>query len=101
MQEIAPYLLLRIEAGEVKCALWRLHQGETALALFLSQESAAAYQNAAGLKDWQILQPGGDALLELLAAHVRAGIRLAVLDPDLQQGRRLFDLQEVIRAARS
>jgi hypothetical protein len=100
MQEIAPFVLLHVESGEVRCALWRLQQGDSALALFLSAETAAAYRTAAGLEDWQVLQPDRNGLLELLDAHARAGIRLAVLDPDLRQGRRLFDLQAIICAAR-
>ena len=81
-------------------ALWQVAQGDRALALFLSAESAGAYRDAAGLADWQVYQPAREALLTLIDAHVQAGVFLAVLDPDLRQGRRLFDLREIVRAAR-
>jgi hypothetical protein len=100
-EEIKPFVLLHVEADEVKCALWRLHQGDTALALFLTDDSATAYRDRAGLSGWQVFQPERESLLELLSAHVQAGIRLGVLDPDMNQCRRLFDLDAVVRSARA
>jgi hypothetical protein len=100
-EEIAPFLLLHVEAGEVKCAQWQAAQGGRAVALFLGEESARAYRDAAGLAGWQVYQPAREALLTLIDALVQTGVFLAVLDPDLRGGRRLFDLREVLRAARS
>ena len=45
-EEIIPYLVYRILGEEMECALWRLAEGHTALALFLSEETAKAYQIA-------------------------------------------------------
>ena len=39
------------------------------------------------------------ALLELLRACFEAGIRYAVLDPDRQKAKRIFNIQEVLAAA--
>jgi hypothetical protein len=97
--EIEPYILYRVEGAQLECALWQLQQGERALAVFLSADSATAYRDAARLAGWRVLRPGREALLELVRAHVGAGVRYAVLDPDLAQAKRIFDLQAILEAA--
>ena len=98
-EEIEPYVVYRIEGAHLECALWQLQQGERALAVFLSADAAAAYRDAARLAGWQVLRPGRDALRELVRAHVEAGVRYAVLDPDLAQAKRIFDLEAVLQGA--
>jgi hypothetical protein len=99
MHEIEPFLLVLVEGARGECALWRLEHGETALAMFTTAQAATAYGDAAGLTGWQVFRPGREALLGVLAGYARAGVRLGVLDPDLSQAKRLFDLQAVVRAA--
>jgi hypothetical protein len=81
----------------VECAVWQLHDGPQALALFLSGDSAAAYRQAAHLESgWKIFRPEKPALFALLKACHQAGIRYAVLDPDGEKARQIFDIQEII-----
>ena len=95
--ELDPYLIYRVDGTQVECAVWRLQEGQTALALFLSADSAAAYHTAAGLGDeWKVFRPARAALLHLVNAAVQGGIPYAVLDPDLEKAKRVFDLQAIV-----
>ena len=77
--------------------MWRLKEGQTALALFLTADSAAAYHKAAGLGDeWKVYRPARPALFQLVNAAVQAGMPFAVLDPDLEKAKRVFDLQAML-----
>src|SRR5260370_4306588 len=97
--EIDPYLIYRVVGAEVECAVWQLKEGPTALALFLSGDSATAYREAAGLgEEWKVFRPARAALLHLVGAAVQSGIRYAVLDPDQEKAKRVFDLQAIIGA---
>jgi hypothetical protein len=101
-EEIHPYVVYRINGDQLECTIWKLQEGEKAVALFLTAEAAAAYGKAAKLgSEWKVFQPGKEALLQLLTACHQAGIRYAVLDPDLTQAKRIFDLGEVLRAAQA
>ncbi len=96
---IEPFLIYRLAGTEVECAVWRLQEGPTALALFLTADSATAYHQAAGLGDeWKIFRPARSALFQLVGAAVQAGIPYAVLDPDLEKAKRVFDLQAIVGA---
>ena len=98
--EIEPFIVYRLTRGQVQCAIWKLTDGSQALAVFLTSESAAAYQKAAGLgKEWTVFRPSKEALLQLLKACHEAGVAYAVLDPDEKQAKRVFDLQQVIQQA--
>src|SRR5437762_13008150 len=82
-EEIEPFILFRIAGGEAECATWQVDTGAKALALFLSAESAEAYRAAAQLgPEWRIVRPPRAGLLELLRASEKAGVALAVLDPN-------------------
>jgi len=100
--EIEPFILYRLTAGQVECAIPKLTDGSQALAVFLTSESAVVYQKVAGLgKEWTVFRPSKEALLQLLKACHEAGVAYAVLDPDEKQAKRVFDLQQVIRQAES
>jgi hypothetical protein len=100
--EINPFLLYRLAGGQVECALWQIQEGGRALALFLTAESAARYHTASGLSaEWKVARPGRAGLLELARTAVAAGVRHAVLDPDHEKARRLFDLSEILLAVDS
>ncbi len=97
-EEIQPYLVYRINGTQLECTLWKLREGERAVALFLTAEAARAYHQEAHLgAEWKIFQPGKEALFQLLEACYGAGIHYAVLDPDQQKARRIFDLQQVLQ----
>ena len=98
-EEIQPFIVFRIAAGAAECATWQVQSGTKALALFLSQESAAAYCVAAELgPEWRVIRPPRAGLLELLRASRQAGIGMAVLDPDREKARRVFDIGEILAA---
>jgi len=99
--EIQPYLIYRVIGNKLECALWELDTGEKSLALFLTPEAAAQYLSAAKLTDeWKAHRPSKPYLLQILEHSLRAGIRYAVLDPDDEEARRLFDLDMVVAAAK-
>src|SRR5262245_9771209 len=84
--EIEPFIVFPLAGGEAECATWQIDSGAKALALFLSQESAAAYCGKVGLgAEWRVFRPNRAAMLELLRTSRNAGIALAVLDPDTQK----------------
>jgi hypothetical protein len=99
--EIQPYLIYRVVGNQFECALWELENGEKSLALFLTPEAAAQYLAVAGLtEEWKTHCPSKPNLLQILEHSLLAGIRYAVLNPDDEEARRLFDLDMVVAAAK-
>jgi hypothetical protein len=97
--EIEPFIIFRLAGGQAECATWQIESGAKALALFVSQESAAAYAKSAGLgSEWRVFRPKRAAMLELLRASRTSGITMAVLDPDQQKARRVFNIDEILAA---
>ena len=73
--ELDPYLVYRVEGAQVECAVWQLKDGPTALALFLSSESATAYQLALGLgTEWKVFRPGARACYSWYKQRSRMGL---------------------------
>jgi hypothetical protein len=100
-EEIRPFLLYRTDDRQASFALWRLASGEQALTLFVSEELAARYRdNLADAGAWTIYQPPRDKLLEIFAASLEAQIKLAALNPGAGGARSLFDLAQVVAAAK-
>lgn len=100
--EIEPFILFRLAGGQAECATWQVEAGAKALALFLSEAAASAYAATSGLgSDWRVFRPKRAAMLELLRASRASGIALAVLDPDQQKARRVFDINEILAAVDS
>ena len=99
-EEISPYLAYRPCIGEqMECAVWTLNEGQQALALFLSQQSAEAYVNTMGPgENWEIYCPARLDLMAIIKQSTAAGIFLAVLDPDDKEAKRLFDLRPMVKA---
>ena len=96
--EIQPYVVHRIDGGQMECALWRFSDGRPALALFLTEESATSYRASARLgTGWSIFRPEKELLLELLKSCFDAGIAFAVLDPDAEKAKRIFDLRAILQ----
>jgi hypothetical protein len=97
-EEIEPYVVYRIDGDQMECALWQLKDGQKALALFLSGDTATSYRKSLHSgPEWMIFRPAKDALLQLLKACNQGGIDYAVLDPDLEKAKRIFDIQEILR----
>jgi hypothetical protein len=100
--EIEPYFVYRFVGSNVEFAMWRLTDGQRALALFQTAEAAHAYRAAVPLGDeWLVLRPKRPALLELLRATHQAGVRFAVLDPDREKAKSVFDLTAIVEASGS
>jgi hypothetical protein len=96
--EIQPFVVYRIDGDKMECALWRFKDGQKALALFLSGDAATSFKVAANLGDeWKIFCPAKVALLQMLKGCHDAGIGYAVLDPDLEKAKRIFNIQEILR----
>lgn len=97
--EIEPYVVYRIAGGQMECALWQLKDGQKALAVFLSGDTATTYHQLANLgAEWKIFRPAKEALLQLLKACHKNGIWYAVLDPDLEKAKRIFSIPEIMKA---
>jgi len=97
--EINPFLVYRLSGSQVECALWQVQEGGQALALFLTEESAQRYCTAANLGPaWKVIRPPRAGLLELLKTAASNGIAHAVLDPDGEKARRVFNIAEILAA---
>ena len=97
-EEIQPYVVYRIAGAQMECALWQFKDGQKALALFLSGDAATSYRNSVNLgEDWKIFCPAREVLLQLLKGCHEANIGYAVLDPDLEKAKRIFDIQAILR----
>jgi hypothetical protein len=95
--EIQPYVVYRIDGDQMECALWQLKDGPKALALFLSGDAATSYRESANLgAEWKIFCPAKDALLQMLKSSYEAGIGCAVLDPDREKAKRIFNIREIL-----
>jgi hypothetical protein len=74
--EIQPFLVYRIDADQMECALWQFKDGQKALALFLSGDAATSFKESASLgAEWKIFCPAKEALLQLLKGCHEASMR--------------------------
>ena len=97
--EIQPYVVYRIDGNQMECALWQFKDGQKALALFLSGDAAMTYRTSANLgEEWKIFCPAKEALLQMLKGCREAGIGYAVLDPDLEKAKRIFNIRDILSA---
>ena len=95
--EFEPYVLYRVEGAQFECALWRMPNGQSALALFLTSDSAVSYREALRLgNDWKVFRPGKVDLVQILKTGYHNGIASAVLDPDLEAAKYVFALEHVL-----
>ena len=98
--EIQPYVVYRIDGEQMECALWQFKDGQKDLALFLCGDAATSYRASANHgADWKIFCPTKEALLQMLKECHEAGIGYAVLDPDLEKAKRIFNIHEILDAA--
>lgn len=82
------------EKGEAK-------KGELALALFSERARAEDYGRAQfGPGGYRISAPDPTAMVRILAACVRQGVSMAVLNPRESSAGRAFDLKAILRQVR-
>ena len=80
-------------------ALWKFKDGAEALALFLSGDAATSYTASSNLGvEWKICCPPKESLLQMLKGCYEAGIGYAVLNPDLEKAKRIFNIHEILNA---
>jgi hypothetical protein len=97
--ELHPHLVYRVDGDSARCALWRLEQGERAVAIFSTEELAEGYRRLLGEGAWRVTLPDQDGLLNVFRGCQAEGVRFAVLDPDGRQAKRIFDLKQVLERA--
>jgi predicted ATPase len=94
-------LLYRPDASDARLATWRLSTGHEALALFTTREQAETYRaSLAEETAWQVFEPSRDILVEILQACRAMGILYAALDPLDGAAKTLFNIPEVLQAAK-
>lgn len=101
-EELQPHLLYRRDAGQASFATWRLAGGQEALALFATADAAAKYRDQLPDADaWQLYQPPRNTLLEILTTCLGVKIELAALNPSADGALTLFDVAQVVSAAKT
>jgi hypothetical protein len=99
-EDVLPYVVCRSEGSQAELALWQLATGQRAVALFLSEETAAAYRATAHPEaEWRVFRPARETLVQLLRMGYQSGILYAVLDPERDRAKRIFVLEQVLAAA--
>jgi hypothetical protein len=99
--ELYPHLLYRAEAEHARFATWAVSDGHEAIAVFTTAQAATTYRGELPEPDaWTVFQPPKPQLLEILELCTRAGILYAALDPLGGSAKTLFDIPQVLAAAR-
>jgi len=95
--EFLPFLVSRAQGQHLHFAMLDLEGGQPGLAMFLEADAAQDYVSAAeDSSAWQVQRPGKSQLMDILRRCHAAGVRHAVLDPNRDATRRLFDLEQVL-----
>lgn len=96
--EIQPWIVA-IEGNQL--ALWQIDQPPAAaLALFSDRDKAELYASQLATARRDVIQPSRRELLGLMIKCYQEQIQFAVLDPNTQSASRIFNLRDVLRAAR-
>ncbi len=96
--EIEPWLVV----VDDQVAFWQLSEPPAAaLALFSDQAQAQAYVHGLNNPNCQVRQPSRRELLGLMISCYQQQVAYAVLDPNTTSARRIFQLREVLKAARA
>jgi hypothetical protein len=99
--EIEPFVAYRVVGDKMEFALWPLADGAAALALFASAEAARDHLDRAHLgQQWRIVRPTKPDLLRVLEECFEAGTLRAVLDTGQPDRQIVFELFDVLQAAR-
>ncbi|MFN3191300.1 MAG: hypothetical protein ACE361_12320 [Aureliella sp.] len=101
--ELEPWIVLLGAGHDAQPALWQISgQSKPAIAFFSSEGSAERYKSTT-IESGQIAEVkhcDRNAMLRLLIECHKQGVELVVLDPDLEVTRKVFQVAEVLRAAR-
>ena len=99
--ELEPWIIVEDNNAQRSPALWRVQANDSiAVALFSDRDSAEVYATANYSNPCQIIHPSRTDLLRVLVECFRQGVRYAALDPGATQTRRIFELRQVLAAAR-
>ena len=100
--EIQPWIvLIEDESGALAPAIWQLSENERpALALFLTQEAAQRYADKNGDSSWSVKHPTQKSLIGVMLACFQKEVQLAVLNPDGNNAQLIFNLRDILSAAR-
>ncbi len=94
-------MIVEDDSDQWSPALWRVQSNDSiAVALFSVRDLAEAYAHANYSNQSQIIQPSRIELLRVLVECFRQGVRYAALDPSATQTRRIFELRQVLAAAK-
>ena len=112
-QDLEPWLALVEFQGRQTVATWRLEgqnlegkqlegQASEAIIFFTTQETANFYcTSALAGEEIKLIQPPRTELVRILISAYTQGCRFAVLDPVKLTAKRIFDLQEILTAAKA
>ncbi len=104
-QELQPWIVVWTSdetagTSEGSVAVWKMqHNDQAALAFFSTEEHANRYGIQVS-QDYSTARPSRTQLLQLMIDSFRSGILYAVLDPSPLGARQVFDLRQVLKAAR-
>lgn len=101
MVELEPWIIVIGEPPATSLSMWQA-AGQTApaLAVFSSDTRAGTYALLHCSRPNQVHQVTDKALIQLLADCYQQGTRYAALDPDGAECRQMFELRDVLIAAR-
>lgn len=99
--ELQPWVIVLGQADQQSLAMWRLSEtDQPALALFSAAAHAEKYATDHIEQSWQVTQPARTTLLSIMIECYRQQVELAVLNPTEASAQRIFNLRDVLRAAR-
>lgn len=100
--ELNPWIVLSHEDGAETVALWQLRDSPTAaIAFFSTEDKAARYAESAALVDFKVVRLESLAVVRLLVDAFKLGHKYAALDASGESVRNVFDVADVLRAART
>ena len=98
--ELEPWVIVTEAETGSSLAMWELSEsGQAALTLFSSQAFAERYAEKLDGQS-SVMKPARQALLSIMIECYQQGVTLAVLDPDQATAKKIFQLADVLRAAR-
>ena len=98
--ELQPWVVVTQDDSGTSLAMWQIKEtGQPALTLFSTQALADNYAASINRAS-SVMMPTRPVLLNIMIECYQQGIALAVLDPTEATARKIFNLADVLRAAR-
>ncbi len=98
--DIEPWIVI-VGDERQSLAMWRMSDNEQpSVALFSSEDKARQYVAESKIAKFAVIQPQPRALIQLLIDCYTSSIRWAALDPTPERASRVFELRQVLKAAR-